>query len=87
MFNWKHFYKLSSVLFVSQTFDSDGKLIEEPTMQALEVFCSCWFTFEVRWLKLSMLWAVLLCTKNSLGLIFEVVYKGISHACQWEEKK
>lgn len=50
-------------------------------MQALEVFCSCWFTFEVRWLKLSMLWTGLLCTKNSLGLIFEVVYKGISHAC------
>uniref|UniRef100_A0A3P9D225 Delayed-rectifier potassium channel regulatory subunit KCNS1 n=1 Tax=Maylandia zebra TaxID=106582 RepID=A0A3P9D225_9CICH len=24
-----------------------GTLIEEPTMQALEVFCSCWFTFEV----------------------------------------
>lgn len=30
-----------------KTFDSDGKLIEDPTMQALEVFCSCWFTFEV----------------------------------------
>ncbi|KAG7236583.1 hypothetical protein INR49_000768, partial [Caranx melampygus] len=29
-----------------QTFDSEGKLIEDPTMQALEVFCSCWFTFE-----------------------------------------
>ncbi|KAM9859257.1 delayed-rectifier potassium channel regulatory subunit KCNS2 [Aulostomus maculatus] len=30
-----------------QKFDSDGKLMEDPTMQALEVFCSCWFTFEV----------------------------------------
>ncbi|XP_017286926.1 potassium voltage-gated channel subfamily S member 2 [Kryptolebias marmoratus] len=30
-----------------QTFDSDGKLIEDPITQALEVFCSCWFTFEV----------------------------------------
>ncbi|XP_054588296.1 delayed-rectifier potassium channel regulatory subunit KCNS2 isoform X2 [Nothobranchius furzeri] len=30
-----------------QTFDSDGKLIEDPTTQTLEVFCSCWFTFEV----------------------------------------
>ncbi|XP_058488887.1 potassium voltage-gated channel subfamily S member 2 [Solea solea] len=30
-----------------QTFDSDGKLIEDPTMQTVEVFCSCWFTFEV----------------------------------------
>ncbi|XP_061584466.1 potassium voltage-gated channel subfamily S member 2 isoform X2 [Cololabis saira] len=30
-----------------QTFDSDGKLVEDPTMQALEVFCTCWFTFEV----------------------------------------
>uniref|UniRef100_A0A3B4U531 Delayed-rectifier potassium channel regulatory subunit KCNS1 n=1 Tax=Seriola dumerili TaxID=41447 RepID=A0A3B4U531_SERDU len=23
------------------------ELVEDPTMQALEVFCSCWFTFEV----------------------------------------
>ncbi|XP_029947633.1 potassium voltage-gated channel subfamily S member 2 [Salarias fasciatus] len=30
-----------------QTFDSDGKLIEDQTMQTLEVFCTCWFTFEV----------------------------------------
>ncbi|XP_056130851.1 potassium voltage-gated channel subfamily S member 2 [Lampris incognitus] len=30
-----------------QTFDADGKLIEDPTMQALEIFCTCWFTFEV----------------------------------------
>ncbi|TKS71877.1 Potassium voltage-gated channel subfamily S member 1 [Collichthys lucidus] len=30
-----------------QTFDGEGKLIEDPTMQALEVFCICWFTFEV----------------------------------------
>ncbi|XP_055365175.1 potassium voltage-gated channel subfamily S member 2 isoform X3 [Betta splendens] len=30
-----------------QTFDSEGKLMEHPTTQALEVFCSCWFTFEV----------------------------------------
>ncbi|XP_069568760.1 potassium voltage-gated channel subfamily S member 2 [Brachyistius frenatus] len=30
-----------------QTLDSDGKLLEDPTMQALEVFCTCWFTFEV----------------------------------------
>lgn len=31
----------------SQTFDSEGNLLEDPTMQALEVFCTCWFTFEV----------------------------------------
>uniref|UniRef100_A0A3P8WX16 Delayed-rectifier potassium channel regulatory subunit KCNS1 n=1 Tax=Cynoglossus semilaevis TaxID=244447 RepID=A0A3P8WX16_CYNSE len=31
-----------------QTFDSDGALVEDPEMQALEVFCSCWFTFESR---------------------------------------
>ncbi|MEQ2251321.1 hypothetical protein ILYODFUR_009790 [Ilyodon furcidens] len=31
-----------------QTFDSDEKLIQNPTTQALEVFCTCWFTFEVR---------------------------------------
>ncbi|XP_047202560.1 potassium voltage-gated channel subfamily S member 2 isoform X2 [Girardinichthys multiradiatus] len=30
-----------------QTFDSDEKLIHDPTTQALEVFCTCWFTFEV----------------------------------------
>ncbi|MEQ2261102.1 hypothetical protein XENORESO_005799, partial [Xenotaenia resolanae] len=30
-----------------QTFDSDEKLIQDPTTQALEVFCTCWFTFEV----------------------------------------
>ncbi|XP_033482141.1 potassium voltage-gated channel subfamily S member 2 [Epinephelus fuscoguttatus] len=30
-----------------QVFDDEGKLIEDPTMQALEVFCTCWFTFEV----------------------------------------
>ncbi|KAM4588034.1 delayed-rectifier potassium channel regulatory subunit KCNS2 isoform 2-T2 [Odontesthes bonariensis] len=30
-----------------QNFDSDRKLIEDPTMQVLEVFCTCWFTFEV----------------------------------------
>ncbi|XP_023180252.1 potassium voltage-gated channel subfamily S member 1 isoform X3 [Xiphophorus maculatus] len=30
-----------------QTFDSDGKVIEDKTTQALEVFCTCWFTFEV----------------------------------------
>lgn len=23
-------------------------MVEEPTMRVLEVFCSCWFTFEVR---------------------------------------
>ncbi|KAM6979587.1 delayed-rectifier potassium channel regulatory subunit KCNS2 [Aplochiton taeniatus] len=28
-------------------FDSEGKLVEDPTMQVLEVFCTCWFTFEV----------------------------------------
>ncbi|CAG5978020.1 unnamed protein product [Menidia menidia] len=27
--------------------DSEGKLIEDPSMQALEVFCTCWFSFEV----------------------------------------
>ncbi|XP_048878878.1 potassium voltage-gated channel subfamily S member 2 [Brienomyrus brachyistius] len=30
-----------------QHFDENGKLVEDPTMQALEVFCICWFTFEV----------------------------------------
>ncbi|XP_074536210.1 delayed-rectifier potassium channel regulatory subunit KCNS2 isoform X2 [Halichoeres trimaculatus] len=30
-----------------QTFDSEGKPVEDSTMQALEVFCICWFTFEV----------------------------------------
>ncbi|KAF6717432.1 Potassium voltage-gated channel subfamily S member 2 [Oryzias melastigma] len=30
-----------------QTFDLEGKLVEDPTMQTLEVFCICWFTFEV----------------------------------------
>ncbi|XP_078804282.1 delayed-rectifier potassium channel regulatory subunit KCNS1 isoform X3 [Oryzias latipes] len=30
-----------------QTFDADGKLMEDPTLQALEVFCICWFSFEV----------------------------------------
>ncbi|KAK2915626.1 potassium voltage-gated channel subfamily S member 2 [Channa argus] len=30
-----------------QTFDTEGKLMEDPIMQALEVFCTCWFTFEV----------------------------------------
>ncbi|XP_076003422.1 delayed-rectifier potassium channel regulatory subunit KCNS2 [Genypterus blacodes] len=30
-----------------QTFDDEEKLVEDPTMQALEVFCTCWFTFEV----------------------------------------
>nr|XP_040059554.1 LOW QUALITY PROTEIN: potassium voltage-gated channel subfamily S member 2-like [Gasterosteus aculeatus aculeatus] len=30
-----------------QTFDDEGKLMEDPSMQALEVFCTCWFTFEV----------------------------------------
>lgn len=30
-----------------QMFDEDGKPIEDFTMQALEVFCTCWFTFEV----------------------------------------
>ncbi|KAM4588035.1 delayed-rectifier potassium channel regulatory subunit KCNS2 isoform 3-T3 [Odontesthes bonariensis] len=30
-----------------ENFDSDRKLIEDPTMQVLEVFCTCWFTFEV----------------------------------------
>uniref|UniRef100_A0A672ZEB5 Delayed-rectifier potassium channel regulatory subunit KCNS1 n=1 Tax=Sphaeramia orbicularis TaxID=375764 RepID=A0A672ZEB5_9TELE len=30
-----------------QMFDSDGTLMEDPTLQALEVFCTCWFTFEV----------------------------------------
>uniref|UniRef100_A0A3Q0RY89 Delayed-rectifier potassium channel regulatory subunit KCNS1 n=1 Tax=Amphilophus citrinellus TaxID=61819 RepID=A0A3Q0RY89_AMPCI len=29
------------------TFDSEGKLMEDAATQALEVFCSCWFTFEV----------------------------------------
>ncbi|XP_075869386.1 delayed-rectifier potassium channel regulatory subunit KCNS2 [Nelusetta ayraudi] len=30
-----------------QTFDGEGNLLEDPTMQALEVFCTCWFTLEV----------------------------------------
>ncbi|XP_034388979.1 potassium voltage-gated channel subfamily S member 2 [Cyclopterus lumpus] len=30
-----------------QTFDDEGKVMEDPTMQALEVFCTSWFTFEV----------------------------------------
>uniref|UniRef100_A0A8C6SD87 Delayed-rectifier potassium channel regulatory subunit KCNS1 n=1 Tax=Neogobius melanostomus TaxID=47308 RepID=A0A8C6SD87_9GOBI len=30
-----------------QMLDDDGKLIEAPIMQIVEVFCSCWFTFEV----------------------------------------
>ncbi|XP_036387393.1 potassium voltage-gated channel subfamily S member 2 [Megalops cyprinoides] len=30
-----------------QHFDENGKLMEDPTMQALELFCICWFTFEV----------------------------------------
>ncbi|XP_068450216.1 potassium voltage-gated channel subfamily S member 1 [Clinocottus analis] len=30
-----------------QMFDDEGKVMEDPTMQALEVFCTCWFTFEV----------------------------------------
>ncbi|KAL6112600.1 kcns1 [Pungitius sinensis] len=30
-----------------QTFDGEGKVMEDPSMQALEVFCTCWFTFEV----------------------------------------
>ncbi|XP_053723858.1 potassium voltage-gated channel subfamily S member 1 [Synchiropus splendidus] len=30
-----------------QVFDSEGKLVEDPTTRKLEVFCSCWFTFEV----------------------------------------
>ncbi|KPP69892.1 potassium voltage-gated channel subfamily S member 2-like [Scleropages formosus] len=30
-----------------QHFDENGKLMEDPTMQALEIFCICWFTFEV----------------------------------------
>lgn len=39
-----------------QTFDSDGALVEDPEMQALEVFCSCWFTFEVSLRKPQTLW-------------------------------
>ena len=31
-----------------QSFDDDGKLMQDPNMQILEVFCTCWFTFEVR---------------------------------------
>ncbi|XP_005946620.1 potassium voltage-gated channel subfamily S member 2 isoform X2 [Haplochromis burtoni] len=49
-----------------QTFDSDGKLIEEPTMQALEVFCSCWFTFEV--FRLMRIFRVLKLARHSTGL-------------------
>ncbi|KAK7915735.1 hypothetical protein WMY93_011496 [Mugilogobius chulae] len=30
-----------------QLFDDDGNPIEDQTLQILEVFCSCWFTFEV----------------------------------------
>ncbi|CAL8381343.1 unnamed protein product [Boreogadus saida] len=30
-----------------QSFDEDGKLMEDPIMQILEVFCTCWFSFEV----------------------------------------
>ncbi|KAK0136804.1 Potassium voltage-gated channel subfamily S member 1 [Merluccius polli] len=30
-----------------QSFDEEGKLLEDPTMQVLEVFCTGWFTFEV----------------------------------------
>ncbi|XP_064160628.1 potassium voltage-gated channel subfamily S member 1 [Anguilla rostrata] len=30
-----------------QKFDENEKLLEDPTMQALELFCICWFTFEV----------------------------------------
>ncbi|XP_051985874.1 potassium voltage-gated channel subfamily S member 2-like [Xyrauchen texanus] len=30
-----------------QTFDENDNPAEDPTMQALEVFCICWFTFEV----------------------------------------
>lgn len=39
---------VASDLSASQAFDSEGKLLEDATMQALEVFCTCWFTFEVR---------------------------------------
>ncbi|XP_062333288.1 potassium voltage-gated channel subfamily S member 2 [Osmerus eperlanus] len=30
-----------------QNFDADGKLLDDPTMQTLEVLCTCWFTAEV----------------------------------------
>lgn len=30
-----------------QVYDENGQIIEDPTMQALEIFCICWFTFEV----------------------------------------
>uniref|UniRef100_A0A3B1J2K7 Delayed-rectifier potassium channel regulatory subunit KCNS1 n=1 Tax=Astyanax mexicanus TaxID=7994 RepID=A0A3B1J2K7_ASTMX len=30
-----------------QMFDDNGQQIEDPTMHALEIFCICWFTFEV----------------------------------------
>ncbi|XP_010903616.1 potassium voltage-gated channel subfamily S member 2 isoform X2 [Esox lucius] len=30
-----------------QHFDEDGKQVEDQTLQALEFFCICWFTFEV----------------------------------------
>lgn len=30
-----------------QIYDENGQLKEDPTMQALEIFCICWFTFEV----------------------------------------
>ncbi|KAK2889043.1 hypothetical protein Q8A67_014418 [Cirrhinus molitorella] len=30
-----------------QIFDENGNLTEDPTMHVLEVFCICWFTFEV----------------------------------------
>ncbi|XP_035379999.1 potassium voltage-gated channel subfamily S member 2 [Electrophorus electricus] len=31
----------------NQMYDDDGRPIEDPTMQTLEIFCICWFTFEV----------------------------------------
>lgn len=30
-----------------QIYDESGQIIEDPTIQALEIFCICWFTFEV----------------------------------------
>ncbi|KAJ8412133.1 hypothetical protein AAFF_G00144000 [Aldrovandia affinis] len=30
-----------------QKFDEDDKPVEDPTMQTIELFCICWFTFEV----------------------------------------
>ncbi|KAF3855748.1 hypothetical protein F7725_016471 [Dissostichus mawsoni] len=38
--------KMFSLVSIS-TFEGEGKLIDDPTSQALEVFCTCWFTFEV----------------------------------------